>query len=391
MSSAAGARPRLVHVTTIPLTQWLFLRGQNRYMAEHGFEVHAVASPGTHLEQLAQRDGVATHAVPISRVISPLRDLASLVRLFVLLRRLRPDIVHLSTPKAALLGSMAAWAARVPVRIFFVRGLITEGAAGRRRALFRALETLTARLCNRTLCVAPSLLDLAEREGIVPPGRAGVPAGGMSNGLDPARFAGLPDEAARRSAEPVVGFVGRLARDKGVEELATAWYTLRDQFPRARMVLVGPWEREDPVAGHVRAALEADARVQITGLVDDVVPYLRRMSLFVFPSHGTEGFPNAPMEAAAAGLPVVVTRVVGCVDAVRDGETGTVVPPRDADALGGAVRAYLGDPELRVRHGDAGRERALEEFENRRIWEALFAEYAALLRARGLALPAGAR
>lgn len=385
----AGEAPRLVHVTTIPLTQWLFLRGQNRFLRERGFEVHAVSSPGEALGQLAERDGVAVHAVPISRVISPLRDLVALVRLYALLRRLRPHLVHLSTPKAALLGSIAAWLARVPVRVYFVRGLITEGASGVRRRLFRALETLTSRLCTQTLCVAPSLLELARREGIVRPGEGRVPARGMSNGLDPARFGPGPvAPGVDASGGPVIGFVGRLARDKGVEELAEAWGALRGEFPDARLLLVGPWEAEDPVAAPVRAALQADPRVRVTGLVPDVVPYLRGMSVFAFPSHGTEGFPNAPMEAAAVGLPVVVTRVVGCVDAVQDGVTGTVVPPRDAAALAGALRRYLADPGLRAAHGAAGQARALRDFRSEAIWEALYAEYARLLRAHGQPLPA---
>jgi glycosyltransferase involved in cell wall biosynthesis len=377
-----------VHVTTIPLTQWLFLRGQNRFLRERGFEVHAVSSPGEALGLLAERDGVQVHAVPISRVISPLADLVSLARLYALLRRLRPHMVHVSTPKAALLGSIAAWLARVPVRVFFVRGLITEGAAGGRRRLFRALEALTSRLCTRTVCVAPSLLELARREGIVRPGDGWVAANGMSNGLDPARFAPGPVAPGLEGAGPVVGFVGRLARDKGVEELAEAWRALRAEFPDARLLLVGPWEAEDAVAAPVRAELEADPRVRVTGLVPDVVPYLRGMSVFAFPSHGTEGFPNAPMEAAAAGLPVVVTRVVGCVDAVQDGVTGTVVPPRDAGALAAALRRYLADPGVRAAHGAAGQARALRDFRNEAIWEALYAEYVRLLRAHGQPLPA---
>jgi glycosyltransferase involved in cell wall biosynthesis len=133
-----------------------------------------------------------------------------------------------------------------------------------------------------------------------------------------------------------------------------------------------------------RDVLDRDPRVHQTGRVDDVVPYYRLMSLCVFPSY-REGFPNVPMEAAAMGLPVVATRVVGCVDAVVDGTTGTLVPPRDAAALATAVGRYLEDPELGRRHGAAGRARVLRDFQQKPIWEALATEYRRLLYSRARA------
>ncbi|HEX5829567.1 MAG TPA: glycosyltransferase, partial [Gemmatimonadaceae bacterium] len=221
-------------------------------------------------------------------------------------------------------------------------------------------------------------LAFARTEGIA--GDSAIVLGaGMSNGVDATRFA--PTDAPSESdGAPVIGFVGRLARDKGVEELACAWHALREEFPSARLLLVGAWEPEDPVDPRWRAALETDERVTLAGVVDDVVSYYRRMSVLAFPSHGSEGFPNAPMEAAAVGLPVVATRVVGCVDAVLDGVTGTLVPPRDATALAAALRVYLHDPMLGRRHGAAGRERVCREFQPEAIWTALHREYLRLLR-----------
>ena len=375
---------RLAYVTTLPITQFLFLRGQNDYMARHGFELHAVCSPGQELDRLVERDGVAAHPVPISRRIAPGADLVALVRLYLVLRRIRPHVAHLSTPKAALLGAIAVWAARVPVRVYFVRGTATEGAAGRSRTLFRLLETLTARLCTATICVAPSLLRFLRDEGIVRPGEGTVLACGMSNGVDAERFAAA-DAARAPGAAPVIGFVGRLARDKGVEDLAAAWRVLRERFPDARLLLVGPWEDEGAVAPECRAALEADARVEMPGLVSDPVPWLARMTVFAYPSHGTEGFPNAPMEAAAAGLPVVATRVVGCVDAVVDGETGRLVPPADPRALADAVAVYLGDAALARAHGRAGRLRVRRDFQREAIWAALLGAYRRGLEQAGVA------
>jgi glycosyltransferase involved in cell wall biosynthesis len=386
---------KLAYVTTVPQTQWQFLRGQNGYMRAQGFEIHAIASPSPWLAKLAARDGVQPHAVAMSRRFSPLRDCVSLVRLFLLLRRIAPDIVQVSTPKAALLGAIAATAARIPVRVFLARGTLTASATGLKRTIVRWLERLTAALCHQTIAVSPSLLAFLRAERIVPPDGGLVLMNGMSNGIDARRFqlaspGQLPPpqlphpllEAARDQRAVIVGYVGRLGQDKGIEQLAQAWESVRAEFPKAHLLLVGPWEDDRPVPLRWRDALTADPRVHLPGRVDDVVPYYRVMSLCVFPSY-REGFPNVPMEAAAMGLPVVATRVVGCVDAVGDGCTGTLVPPRDAAGLAAAIARYLRDPELRRRHGEAGRARVLRDFGQEPIWEALAAEYRRLLYARG--------
>lgn len=393
MVSSPSNQCRIVFITAIARTQLSFLRGQNPFVARAGFQMHAIASPDESLHELHRRDGVQIHPVKISRKIAPLSDIISVIRLVRVLRRVQPTILHVSTPKAALLGAVAGLFALVPIRLYLVRGLATENARGVRRLAYRCLERLTSRLCHRTLFVSRSLESFARSEGIVSERSSyGVLANGMSNGINvdrfqpgPSRFG--PPESDVREGQPVIGFVGRLAKDKGIEELAGAWSRLRDEFPDARLLLVGDWESEDPVSNDIRRQLEQDPRVEITGFVDDVVPYYRRMSLFAFPSHGTEGFPNAPMEAAAMALAVVATRVVGCVDAVVDGITGTLVSPRDAAMLTDAIRQYLARPAVRRSHGAAGRIRVLREFRQERIWQAACDEYVQLLESRGLPVP----
>jgi lipopolysaccharide/colanic/teichoic acid biosynthesis glycosyltransferase len=146
---------------------------------------------------------------------------------------------------------------------------------------------------------------------------------------------------------------------------------------------VGPWEENDKVSQSVRHDLESDPRVVLVGSQHDVAPFYKCMSMFVYPSHGTEGFPNAPMEAAAMALPVIASRVVGCVDAVVDGITGALVPPRDPRALAAAIRRYFKDPELRWEHGRAGRERVVRDFRQELIWEAFYQVYLQALKKEG--------
>jgi len=195
-------------------------------------------------------------------------------------------------------------------------------------------------------------------------------------------------ETLRKPGAAVIGFVGRLARDKGIEDLAAAWQAIRDEFPGTVLLLVGPWADTDPVSSAVREALESDPRVLLPGRVEQVAPFYRAMQLFVFPSYG-EGFPNAPMEAAAMKLPVVATDVVGCTDAVEHGQTGLLVAPRSPASLANAIRAYLRDPALGRRHGEAGRIRVVERFRREPIWEALHQEYLRLLAVKGLRVPTG--
>jgi glycosyltransferase involved in cell wall biosynthesis len=393
-----SGRIRLAYVTTIPAAQWFFLRGQNGYLRKRGFDIHAISSPGADLDNLAERDHVVSHPLPIARTIAPIQDFVTLCRLFLTFRKIRPHIAHVSTPKAALLGSIAAYAARVPIRIFCFRGSITEPASDMRRKVYRWVERLTARLCTHTICVSESLLRFARSESILTSTDGMVPASGMSNGIDVQKFTPDGDDAAWRRSLPesisalardsnavVIGYVGRLARDKGIEELAAAWTSIRAEFVNVHLLLVGPWEKENPVSAEARAIFEGDDRVHLTGLVEGVAPLYRLMSLFVFPSWGSEGFPNAPMEAAAMRLPVIATRVVGCVDAVEHETTGLLVPPRDGRALANAMRVYLNRPELRREHGQAGRRRVLRDFRQEAIWEALYREYVSLLRQRGFA------
>jgi glycosyltransferase involved in cell wall biosynthesis len=186
----------------------------------------------------------------------------------------------------------------------------------------------------------------------------------------------------------VLGFVGRIVRDKGMKELAEAWLTLRESFPSLHLLLVGPFEPEDRVSTEVEELFRNDPRIHLSGDVDDVSPCYAAMDVCALPSY-REGLGVVLIEAAAMKLPVVATQIPGCVDAVIDGTTGALVPPRNAKALAEAIAAYLGDPELCRAHGLAGRQRALDEFRQEAIWQAMYEEYVRLLRENGIPFSEG--
>jgi glycosyltransferase involved in cell wall biosynthesis len=403
-------RPRplvLLYVTTVPQSL-LFLTGQPGYMRARGFEVHALSSPKQRnspdacsldafaLDAFAEREQVPVHAVELTRRITPLRDLGAIVRLWRRLRRLRPDIVHAHTPKGGLLGMVGAWLARVPVRIYHIHGLPLMTATGYKRLLLGWSERISCRLAHQVFCVSHSVREIAIAQGLCPAAKIRVLLRGSINGVDArGRFdpAGIDEDERREMRErygipagaPVLGFVGRIVRDKGVVELAEAWKILREEISRLHLLVVGPFEPQDPVPPHVAELLHNDPRIHLTGDVesDNMPPLYSVMDLVALPTY-REGFNGVCLEATSMGLPVVATRIPGCLDVIEDGVTGTLIPPRDARALAAAIRVYLQDRGLRIRHGQAGRERALRDYCPEDIWGALHREYTRLLQERGL-------
>lgn len=389
-------RVRLLYILTKPETL-RFLRGQVGYIRERGFDVHVITSPGTELDDFAGTEEVSADSVVMTRQISPIQDLRSFWAVLKHIRRLRPDVIHASTPKAALLGIVSAKLTKVPVKIFLLRNLQLSTTSAIKRPLVRITYQITAYFADQVLAVSHSLRDLAAKERICAHDRVRVLMGGSSNGVDaigkfnPERFSkeetdllrkklGLPDDCL------VIGFVGRLATIKGLVELAAAWRTLTEQRSDIRLLLLGRFDDNYSLPAKVRSALEGDPTVHLTGQVPETAAYFRLMDVVVLPSY-REGLPNALLEAAAMELPVVTTRALGCVDAIEDGVTGKLIPLADADSLASAIAEYCEHPTLRHQHGIAGRKRVLREFQQQPIWEANYQELVRLLRSKGIAPP----
>ncbi|MBN2470719.1 MAG: glycosyltransferase family 4 protein [Anaerolineae bacterium] len=383
----------LFHIVTVPLSL-VFFSGQLRFMQARGFDIHVMSSPGELLDRYAGQEAVTPHAVEMPRRITPVQDLLAVRQIWQVLRAEKPVIVHGHTPKGGLLGMIAAWLAHVPVRVYQVRGLPFLGAAGLKRALLRGTEQVSCLLAHRVICNSASNLEVIVSEGICPRHKATVLLNGSGNGVDaegrfnPARYPdargrirqqfGIPHDAV------VIGFVGRMVHDKGVDEMIAAWQMLREDYPQLHLLFVGSYEPQDPIAEQSRAAITGDERIHVTGLLPswDVPPYYLAMDVMTLPSH-REGFPNVVLEAGAMGLPVVATRIPGCVDALKEGETGALVPVDDADSLAHALERYVADVDLRAAHGQAGQVRARHDFRPEAIWEALHLEYEGLLEQAG--------
>ncbi len=389
-----GIYARVINLVTSSLSV-RFLEGLPEYLANNGYAVTVVSSPGEELDK-AKRDGVLTTAIMIKREISLWEDLVSFGRLVAFISTHDPTITNVATPKAGLLGGLAAWFCRVPCRYYSLLGLRCETTTGLTRILLLLAERITCACAHRVICVSESLRQKAIELGVVSMGKTIVLAAGSYTGVNPARFAPTVEAMGRAEhirkemgiprGAPVVGFVGRLTKDKGTSELVEAYLTLRTEIPELKLLLVGEMEEGDPLPAHIRHKINCDHGIFRTGFVQDPSSYYHVMDVFAFPTH-REGFGNVALEANAAGRPVVAARATGAVDAVLDGVTGILVPVGDVEALASALGRLIRDRALASELGSAGRERVLRSFRREIIWEALAGEYSQMLAAKGLAIP----
>ena len=341
---------------------------------ERGFRVVVVApEPAGQDENLQVTcPGVEFRYVRMRREIAPISDLRALWRVWSVLRSIQPDITNMSTPKMALIGGLAAWMASVPNRIYTLRGLRYETTGSWKRALLRTCEKVACACAHRVICISRSVRQAAARDRIAPPsklellGERGsegitIPPGdrrATSGSIEGMRAQlGIPGQAV------VIGFVGRLTRDKGVGELVQCVKILRGEGRPVHLLLLGDFESGDPVNEDTAAWIRTNPAVHWLGFVPNPEPYYGIMDFFVFPTY-REGLPRVVLEAAAAGIPVVSTTATGVVDVVSDGLTGLLVPPGDAAALAEAVDRLLEEPEMARRMSRAATQTIREHFDN---------------------------
>jgi glycosyltransferase involved in cell wall biosynthesis len=346
----------------------LVLQGRLRALQNAGFRVTLVSSPGALLTRTAAQEGVESVAIPIRREIAPVADLLSLLRLCWLLFRLKPDMTEFSTPKAGLLGSIAALICGVPTRVYFLRGLKLETCAGIKRRILLVTERLASACSHAVLCNSDSLRNQAIALGVASRSKLRLLGSGSSNGVDIERFhpgsnslrdlLGIPRDAH------VVGFVGRLTRDKGVPELIEAFEEILAAKPNAHLLLVGWFDAaEDALDSALTSRIENHPRIHMTGYVADTAPYYQIMDVMVLPTW-REGFPNVVLEAAATGIPVVTTLSTGSRDAVVPEVTGLLIPPGYPVAIRESVLQLLRNPERCCRMGLAARAWVIDHYVN---------------------------
>lgn len=361
------SRSAVVFAVTDPITADTFLRLHLQRAKTSGRAVHLVARAGPLLDRVAQETRVHPYGLPLERNPHPLLDLRALVAALQFLRRVRPFAVHVGTPKAGLVVGLAALLAGVPRRVYVIHGLRYESATGIGARLFRLLEMVSCRVATHVVAVSPSVEARALQDRLVRRRHIAVLGSGSITGVDGERFvdsasgvrfrcaAGIPQDAV------VALYVGRLAVDKGIEDLVVAWSVVAERLPRAHLLVVGGEDLAQPLPEKVSRGLRGASRVVCVGFLEDPAPAYMASDLAVMPSR-REGMSTFLLEAAAAGLPSVATDVTGCRDAVVDGHSGVLVPVRRPDALAAAITAMMTDAASRDAMGDRARHRVLREF-----------------------------
>lgn len=342
---------KIVRAATIPLSLDVFCKGLLAELNASGdYEVVALSSPGKELDSVRNREGVKVVSVPMQRRMSPFKDLLSLWRLVKVFRREKPQMVHSMTPKAGLLCMMAAWMCRVPVRVHTFTGLVFPTAKGLTQKILIFTDRLTCACATHIIPEGQGVkADLENYRITSKPLK--VLGHGNVRGIDLNHYnPELPQVSAaaaeiRKKGVFTFVFIGRLVRDKGINELVTAFKAVHERHPKTRLILVGPYEQTiDPISPQTVAEIDSHPAIEAVGMQRDIRPWLAASDALTFPSY-REGFPNVVIEAGAMGLPSIVTDINGSREIIIEGQNGTIVPPADASSLEKAMEKFVVQPD----------------------------------------------
>ncbi len=375
-------RKKIIRTSTVSTSLNTFCHGTLRRLAQT-YDVVAVSTPDDELHEMAQREGVRVVGVAMRRPISPLHDLRSLLGLIRVFRRERPDMVHSITPKAGLLSMIAAWVCRVPVRLHTFTGLVFPTAVGFKQKILMLTDRITCACATHIVPEGEGVKNDLINYGIT---RKPLHVLGYGNvrGVDMQHYSRTPEvlAAAKPIAQPEVFtfvFVGRVVRDKGINELVQAFARLNAQEPATRLILVGRFEDDlDPVLPQTRQTIEQNDAIEAVGSQADVRPWLAASDALVFPSY-REGFPNVVLEAGAMGLPSIVTDINGSREIIVEGKNGVIVPPRDTDSLYAAMMRFVQQPRQVAQMAANAREMIASRFEKSFVEQCLIDYYKEIL------------
>ena len=386
-------RIRICFLCTHSFTLVTLYKGLFPFLRERGFDVSVVVGDDDYSGFEVQHFGpLSPTVIPMCRLPNPLRDTISLMRLLSFFRRNRFDIVHLSTPKASLLGALAARLIGGPKVVWVYRRCVYELSTGLRRTLYRLNDRITGGLSDVVIPISRQIDEMLVRDVGLPRAKVRMIGGGSSNGIDVSRFA--PDAVTRQQADelrrtlgiapdaPVLLYVGRLSGEKGIDLLPPMLDHVRTAHPRATLVVAGPEDERDPPSDETKARLDDDPAVRRLGFVDDPSQLYALCDVFVFPSY-FEGFGNVLLEAAAHARVAVGFDVPGVQEAIAHNLSGILVPRADHRGMADAVIGLLSDPDLRRRMGERARARVVGEFANEVIWSELEQLFRKLVRSSG--------
>ncbi len=375
---------KLIRITTVPISLEKLLEGQLQFMKDY-FEVTAISSEKEQLEKFGKKEGVSTFYIPLTRKITPLKDLLAVWKLYKFLIKDKPQIVHSHTPKAGIVSMLAAYLAKVPNRLHTVAGLPLLETKGLKRKILNSVEKLTYRFATKVYPNSQGLYQITIDEKFTKPSKLKLIGNGSSNGIDTAYFSPKhftnEDLKEKRKELQIPGsdfvfvFVGRLVGDKGINELIKAFEKLQNEFQNCSLLLVGPFEDDlDPLLIKTKISIKKKEKIILTGYQEDVRIYYAMSDVFVFPSY-REGFPNVVMQAGAMDLPSIVTDINGCNEIINDGENGWIIPVKDEMSLFNAMQNCLLNKQQVLKLAQNARELITTRYAQQKVWDAILEEY----------------
>ena len=385
---------KLIRITTVPISFKVLLKGQLRFMASNGFDVKGVSSEGEELREVRENEGIVMEAINMSRKITPFQDLKSLWEMWNFLRKEKPQIVHTHTPKAGIIGMLAARLAGVPYRLHTVAGLPLMEATGTKRKILNFVEKLTYSSATRVYPNSKGLYDFILQNNFTQSNKLKIIANGSSNGINTTFFspeqvsetekAALREKLNIQPDDFVFVLVGRIVSDKGINELIKAFSELQtaenNELTGIKLLLVGGLESDlDPLNPETLVEINQNKDIISVGFQQDVRPFFAISDALAFPSY-REGFPNVVMQAGAMGLPSIVSDINGCNEIIVEGENGLIIPPKNVEKLKEKMLTLARDKNLYIKLKENSRRMIENRYEQSVVWKALLEEYEGLLQ-----------
>lgn len=379
--------PKLLRVTTVPMSLRYLIRGQAKYMQSQGIEVHLASADGAEIEDVISYEGVPHHVFPLTRKVTPLTDLRCIIRMARFIRDEQIDLVHSHTPKAGLIAMIAAFLGGAKGRLHTIAGIPWMESKGVARFVLKLADRLALAFATKVYSNSFQLKAFILSEKLTDASKLKVLGNGSSNGIDTTFFSSeavIEDKTELRKQYKiptdafVFVFVGRIVKDKGINELLKAMQAMSADV---HLLLVGPLEQAlDPISEHSLHVLANDARIHHVGYQNDVRPFLKMSDALVFPSY-REGFPNVPMQAGAMGLPSIVSRINGCSEIIEEGLNGLYCEAKSIDGLKNTMEQMRNEKDAYLRMQGKARAMIVERFGQEMIWSALYREYTEQLAA----------
>jgi len=391
-------KQKIIRITTVASTMNVILKGQLKFV-NRSFEVKGITSPDKqYFEEISEREGIRVFPVTINREISILQDLISLFKIICIFRREQPAIVHTQTPKAGMLGMIAAWLTRIPVRMHSVVGIpLFLKSKGIKGYILKQTERITYLFASDIYPNSYGVRKFLLENNLCKPSKIKMIGEGSSNGIDTDFFSKshfdiksknkLKNELNIDDNSLIFCFVGRIVKDKGIHELVTAFLSLiqtKKSEKKLYLIIVGPYRQfDDPVSDEIYEIIRNHRSIKYVGLQRDIRHYLAISDVFVFPSY-REGLPGALLQSCSMGLPAIVTDIIGSNEIIIHEENGIIVPPKNSSELENAMQKFCYKPDLILRYGKESRRRISEKYEQKKYWVNLENEYNLLLKKKSI-------